>query len=324
MFVQPPLCSPASQGGCGQLPWEVAFAVLGDVVPAIAALYEFLVVGRKRLGYRVQMDTPATGAVHSDHAGALQQLRQVEDDEARTAPSFVLPRIENNGATLIDISDYAVPADDKIGRSRWRNPRSLRVSKAVSYDIRRDIALICFLMLIILAQLTLSLRDDTVPLKCATGTLTFVGSTAFKPVLLEAADAYKNTCPGAGFVIDTQGSVAGVRKLDEVGKASGSSSPDLLAFSDGPRVTAIRDCCPAPSPSPSSRSLSTRMRVSRTFPWSKSGSSTREISQLDGGGRVRQAGPSRQPGPRLRHPEDPSSNMSLAASGSPGATPMTA
>lgn len=72
-----------------------------------------------------------------------------------------------------------------------------------------------------------------VPLECATGTLTFVGSTAFRPVLLEATDAYKNTCPGAGFVIDTQGSVAGVRKWDEVGKASGSSSPDLLAFSDG-------------------------------------------------------------------------------------------
>jgi hypothetical protein len=40
--------------------WSVALATLGVVVPGIAALYEFVLKGRKRLGYRVQMDTTAT------------------------------------------------------------------------------------------------------------------------------------------------------------------------------------------------------------------------------------------------------------------------
>ncbi|MEU8352924.1 phosphate-binding protein, partial [Streptomyces sp. NPDC048845] len=96
------------------LRWEIVLAVLGVVVPIAAALYEFIVVGRKRLGYRVQMDTTATEAVHSRYAGALQQL-QDGDGTRLVDPSFVLLRIENNGATHIDTDDYAVLPDDKVG-----------------------------------------------------------------------------------------------------------------------------------------------------------------------------------------------------------------
>ncbi|MBO2451249.1 substrate-binding domain-containing protein [Actinomadura barringtoniae] len=95
-------------------PWGVVLAVFGVVVPIIAFLYEFVLVGRKRLGYRVQMDTIATDEVHSEYAGALQQLRKSGGDPL-VDPSFVLLRIENNGATHIDTSDYAVLDDDKVG-----------------------------------------------------------------------------------------------------------------------------------------------------------------------------------------------------------------
>ncbi|MCW2919207.1 MAG: hypothetical protein JWN52_7275 [Actinomycetia bacterium] len=57
-------------------PWVVAFAVIGIAVPIIAFLYEFVFVGRKRLGYRVPMDTTATDEVHSQYPGALQQLQR--------------------------------------------------------------------------------------------------------------------------------------------------------------------------------------------------------------------------------------------------------
>ncbi|NYI07182.1 substrate-binding domain-containing protein [Allostreptomyces psammosilenae] len=96
-------------------PWlEVTLASLGIAVPILVAFYEFVLVGRKRLGYRIQMDTTATEAVHSPHAGVLQRLQRT-DGAALVDPSFVLLRIENNGSTPIDVGDYAVLDDDKVG-----------------------------------------------------------------------------------------------------------------------------------------------------------------------------------------------------------------
>ncbi|MFJ4919540.1 PstS family phosphate ABC transporter substrate-binding protein [Streptomyces sp. NPDC088725] len=97
------------------VPWEITLAVLGLVVPVIAALYEFAFNGRKRLGYRVQMDTTATDLVHSQYTGALQQLRLGDGSRPLVNPSFVLLRVENNGVTDIDTSDYARPDHDRVG-----------------------------------------------------------------------------------------------------------------------------------------------------------------------------------------------------------------
>src|SRR5687768_16691852 len=94
-------------------PWEIVLAVIGVLVTASAFLWEFLVVGRKRLGYRVQMDTTPTD-VSSLHAGAWRRLER-EDQSSLVDPSFVLLRIENIGATKIDEADYAVPAGDSVG-----------------------------------------------------------------------------------------------------------------------------------------------------------------------------------------------------------------
>jgi phosphate transport system substrate-binding protein len=310
-------------------PWEVTLAVLGVVVPIIAALYEFVVNGRKRLGYRVQMDTTATDAVHSQYAGALQQLQQQEEGSPLVDPSFVLLRIENNGATHIDTSDYAVLDDDKVGirvrfpgrrvagmvvtelsdnflRHSFGEASGLRVlngiielpkvplNRSAHYKVlaalerapepadspreefeepeivggikggvgnggiqetksrtgtpRQAIAMVCFLVLVILAQLTVSLsRDDAMaPLDCATGKLTLTGSTAFKPVLEEAANAYAKTCPGSGFTIDTQGSTQGLNRLKKAGQEKGSGSPGLLAFSDGAKGNRYPQLLPRP------------------------------------------------------------------------------
>ncbi|MEV6768081.1 substrate-binding domain-containing protein [Nocardia sp. NPDC051030] len=98
-------------------PIEIVLAIIGIAVPVLAFVWEFVLVGRKRLGYRVQMDTPVTGEIESVFPGVLPQLRP---DGSGSAPelqdlSVVLMRIENNGATDIDSSDYAVPDSEPVG-----------------------------------------------------------------------------------------------------------------------------------------------------------------------------------------------------------------
>lgn len=309
------------------LPWEILFAVLGVLVPVAAAMYEFVFVGRKRLGYRVQMDTTATDEVHSEYAGALQQLRQGQNGEPLVSPSFVLLRIENNGATHIDPSDYAVLDDDKVGirvrfpgrrvagmvvtelsddflrpafaeglglsttydvielpkvplnhsahykvlatlervpedanghRERTEDPKviggikggvgrgGIQETKSRTGASWRTIALVCFLVAVVLAQVTVSLTDDTAPLDCAKGKLTLVGSTAFQPALREAADSYAKTCPEAGFAFETRGSTDGLRRLEQDAKGSSHGKPDLLAFSDGAKDDGYPQLLPRP------------------------------------------------------------------------------
>ncbi|WP_059008785.1 substrate-binding domain-containing protein [Streptomyces specialis] len=311
-------------------PWDVTLAVLGIVVPVIAALYEFVLVGRKRLGYRVQMDTTATEEVHSSYAGALQELRR-DDGTPLADPSFVLLRVENNGAVHIDTSDYAVLDDDKVGiRVRFPGRRvagmvvtelsdtflrhsfgdgsglSVRdgvielpkvpMNRGAHYKVlaaleradgaplpdgarrdafpdaeiiggikggvgnggiqethsrtgtsRQSVALICFLVLVILGQLGLALGDDVpAPLDCASGHLTLTGSTAFAPVLREAAAAYEETCPDARFTIETQGSAAGLRDLDRIGREDAADGAARITFSDGVKTEGYPRLLPRP------------------------------------------------------------------------------
>ncbi|WP_069467002.1 PstS family phosphate ABC transporter substrate-binding protein, partial [Actinacidiphila rubida] len=121
------------------VPWEITLAVLGLVVPVVAALYEFAFNGRKRLGYRVQMDTTVTDLVHSEYAGALQQLR-MQDGRALVDPSFVLLRVENNGVTNIDTGDYARLDHDRVGITVEFPGRKVAgmVVTEVSADFLRD------------------------------------------------------------------------------------------------------------------------------------------------------------------------------------------
>ncbi|AQS69766.1 substrate-binding domain-containing protein [Streptomyces pactum] len=97
------------------VPWESVLAVLGLAVPVAAALWEFFLAGRKRLGYRVQMDTSARDSATSSgpEAGMLQRMQW--DGADLRDPSVVLLRIENVGWTPIVEEDYVAPANDAVG-----------------------------------------------------------------------------------------------------------------------------------------------------------------------------------------------------------------
>ncbi|MGV9662202.1 substrate-binding domain-containing protein [Nocardia niigatensis] len=101
----------------GGIALDTVLAVIGITVPILAFVWEFVLVGRKRLGYRVQMDTPVTGEIESVFPGVLPQLRPEGDGAAPDLQdlSVVLVRIENNGITDIDSSDYASPDTDNVG-----------------------------------------------------------------------------------------------------------------------------------------------------------------------------------------------------------------
>ena len=295
-------------------PWEIVLAVIGVLVTAGAFLWEFVLVGRKRLGYRVQMDTTPTD-VSSLHAGAWRRLER-EDDTPLVDPSFVLLRIENIGATKIDAGDYAVPENDRVGirvlfpgrkvagivptelsdpsMRTFFDPSAngagfgvgqdetdptigvirlpkVTLNRSAHYKVlvvlersggngagsfadpvvhatitggvgdgkikktegrtglpRWVTWLVGSLVFVALTEpFVLGLIDQDVPLDCGGGNLTLVGSTAFAPVLREAAASYENTCPDANFAFDFKGSIEGLRALDE------AASPDMLAFSDG-------------------------------------------------------------------------------------------
>ncbi|WP_225729768.1 MULTISPECIES: substrate-binding domain-containing protein [unclassified Nocardia] len=98
-------------------PIDLIVALIGIAVPIVAFVWEFVLVGRRRLGYRVQMDTPVTGEIDSVFPGVLPQLRPDENGRSPELKdlSVVLFRIENSGITTIDPADYAVPDDVRVG-----------------------------------------------------------------------------------------------------------------------------------------------------------------------------------------------------------------
>ena len=301
----------------------IVVGLIGVLVALAAFLREFVFVGRKRLGYRIQMDTPATGAIPVteaevlEHAGALRLLNQDNDEDRLIAPSLVLLRIENAGTTTIEDSDYNSDGDDvgvevvfpgrrvrgmvvtelsdaglglpfkQEGAVELRNsdeggpvgvvelPKvtmnrghyykvlfaldripvkpgstesglvpfgearvnanikngTLRQTVNRTRPSRKTYALVAFLALVVAGQLAISAFDSTAPLDCAEGRLTVTGSTAFAPVLREAAESYRKRCPRASFAIEPNSSGEGIDRLQREGEAN----PELLAFSDGPK-----------------------------------------------------------------------------------------
>ena len=297
----------------------VLLAVLGVAVPVLAAAYEFLVKGRKRLGYRVQMDTTATDVVHTEYAGALDQLQK--DGRALVDPTIVLLRIENNGLTYVDADDYVARQGNGVGiRVRFPGRRvtgmvitelshrflatpfetgsalavhedvidlpKVPLNRRAHYKVlaalekgpdhvgdpgdyrdpeviggikggvrggtigrtrsntglnRYTVALIAFLVLLVIGQLVLYLRNTGgVPMDCAGGNLALTGSTAAEPVLREAAGTYARTCGDAAFTFDLDGSQDGLYALQE------SRSTETLAFSDGEKPGNLPGLVPRP------------------------------------------------------------------------------
>ncbi|MEU6492026.1 substrate-binding domain-containing protein [Streptomyces sp. NPDC046984] len=313
------------------IPWDTALAVFGLAVSGAAAVWEFTLVGRKLLGYRVQMDTTAQDAAAAPYAGVLQQMQH--NGTSLRDPSFVLLRIENSGRAPIVEDDYLAPDGARAGiRVRFRGRRvvgmvvtelsrselgsfftpddhgpgspqqvpglgvsdglielpKVKLNRRDHYkvlavlereeDFREQAfpdpevvggivggvrrgrmrkteyypfaakpvrALLVVLVLVLIGEsLFMLLRSDPepAPLDCARGTLTLSGSTAFAPVLREAARQYEKACPDARIPLSDrtfQGSVPGLSALAAAGKKAGLTGSqglgDRLAFSDGPK-----------------------------------------------------------------------------------------
>ncbi|MCC3330918.1 PstS family phosphate ABC transporter substrate-binding protein [Nocardia abscessus] len=106
----------------------LVLALLGVIVPVCAAVWEFGIAGRKRLGYRVQMDTPLTGEVQSGHAQVFENLTLPAGTDLADV-SIVLLRVHNHGVTDIVGSDYLVNDDNPTGvRVRLPGRRVLGVA----------------------------------------------------------------------------------------------------------------------------------------------------------------------------------------------------
>lgn len=94
------------------IPLELILSGIGLAVASAAFMREFVLVGRRRLGYRFQMDTPVTG--ETDTASLVGALRNLRTPEVGGSPldlsklSVVLIRIENNGTLAIDAEDYTM------------------------------------------------------------------------------------------------------------------------------------------------------------------------------------------------------------------------
>ncbi|MFE7032897.1 substrate-binding domain-containing protein [Streptomyces sp. NPDC057621] len=85
-------------------------------------------------------------------------------------------------------------------------------------------------------------RDDTPPpIGCERGGLTVTGSTAFGPVMRELAAKYEDDCEGASIDVDPHGSTAGIQELAALGARSKNGSPPVIALSDGPKPSGLRE-----------------------------------------------------------------------------------
>ncbi|MEV0293004.1 substrate-binding domain-containing protein [Nocardia sp. NPDC050710] len=302
----------------GGFPVDTVLALIGIAVPIAAFFWEFVFVGRRRLGYRVQMDTPVTGEVEAVFPGVLTRLREDRGTELRDL-SIVLVRIENSGTSTIESADYLAPVP-RVGlhlRFPQRRVVGLAVTELSDQDladslgpnsgigVREDtgghigvidlpkvplnrgdhykilailqrsegngeypapvllggikrgrvtetesrtgvsrimLALITFLVLVIVVQFVVAaVEPPPNPLDCATGKLMVVGSSAFEPVIRDAASRYEKRCAGAEFAFDFAGTERGLDRVAEAG-----ADPELLTISDGAKGRGYPALLPRP------------------------------------------------------------------------------
>lgn len=294
----------------GEFPLDTVLAVVGIAVPVAAFVWEFVVAGRRRIGYRVQMDTPVTGEVESVFPGVLGRLRPVQPTTASALRdlSVVLVRIENSGTTTIERGDYLAPGENVGLHLRFPNRRVVgmavtelsdqalrdcldehsgiavreenggrvgvidlpkvplnrgehykilaildRAARAPEHEQpvlegnlrggriaetrsrtgvpRAMVVLTGFLVAVIVGQFAVAMVEEPpMPLDCAAGAVNLTGSSAFEPVIREAAGQYEKRCRGVRFTYDFDGTERGLDRLSEVG-------PDgaVVAFGDGPK-----------------------------------------------------------------------------------------
>lgn len=290
----------------------VLTAALGLFATVGAIWYERRVPRRKRVGYRVQMDTAIGDNVRT--GGANARLGLFDETPEMSDATLVLLRVENDGSQFVSDTDYTgralhgltavftgrtvrglavtaqagadhlmehftpaaglrydgstvyiprVPLDrgqhykllvlltggavgSEVIVSGGIQAGAVRPNRSTTPDEKpplfsRPAKVLTALLtagVVTLASLILLGDDDPLPVECATGELTVVGSTAFRPVAEELAEKYEEDCPGASITVSAHGSTAGIRELDAAGARSAKAakkSPALIALSDGPK-----------------------------------------------------------------------------------------
>src|SRR6185436_18011594 len=78
----------------------------------------------------------------------------------------------------------------------------------------------------------------------ASGHVNVTGSTAFAPIVQEAAGSYQDLCPGASFGFDMRGSGEGLQFLDQAGRDG--KADGQLVFSDGEKPEGMPALLPRP------------------------------------------------------------------------------
>ncbi|MGP3926739.1 substrate-binding domain-containing protein [Streptomyces sp. 8N616] len=120
---------------------ENLLALLGVVVTVGGLSYERLIPGRKRIGYRVQMDTLIDDNTH--HGPVHQRLRMLENTPDLAGASLVLLRIENDGFRSIDADDYiTAPSTEHRGLTATfpnRTVRDVAVTEPSHPDLLRHL-----------------------------------------------------------------------------------------------------------------------------------------------------------------------------------------
>jgi phosphate transport system substrate-binding protein len=87
-------------------------AIIGVVVAIAGLAYERLIPGRKRIGYRVQMDAAIDDSTEDPRL--RQRLNILESVPELEGASMVLLRIENDGFRAVDAGDY-ITSPDNVG-----------------------------------------------------------------------------------------------------------------------------------------------------------------------------------------------------------------
>ncbi|GHH85884.1 phosphate-binding protein [Streptomyces sulfonofaciens] len=104
---------------------ENLLALLGVVTTVGVLSYERLFPGRKRIGFRVQMDTVIDDG-RQDEGPLHQRLRMLENHPDLSGASLVLLRIENDGFRGIDAADYITAPDENHGLTATFPGRTVR------------------------------------------------------------------------------------------------------------------------------------------------------------------------------------------------------
>ncbi|CRK58792.1 Phosphate ABC transporter, periplasmic phosphate-binding protein PstS (TC 3.A.1.7.1) [Alloactinosynnema sp. L-07] len=289
-------------------------ATAGMVTLAVT-LVGFLVAWwrkRKRISYRVHLDTPI--GVTPDHNNdiAVEWSYQGRD---LVDPSFALVRIMNTGSREIREEDLRVPltlefagrrvvdakvieADQilakllaqedswppvdvtelllpKVPLNRKHRIKVLvlltgkpdpAIKQAVTCDgflsggkivhdttrgdgpSNRSLVLGGTALLAVGASLALLISAPWSPrtTTCAPGTIKITGSSAFDPVAKEIVQSYRDQCDEAEISVAGQGSLDGLRELDNAGRNDAESREALIAMSDGPASRNYHNLTPHP------------------------------------------------------------------------------